>query len=149
MPILTPTRLSGRVVWLGRVRDRAAGLVSEPTDQVEAGFDGFAGEAHGGLTRPACSRVKLQYPRGTEIRNSRQIAIVSAEELAGIAAALGLEALDPAWLGSSMVVEGIPDFTRIPPSSRLIFERGAGLVVDMENAPCRLPAEAIERRHPG
>lgn len=149
MPILTPTALAGRVVWLGRVPDRAAGLASEPVARVEAGFDGIAGEAHGGLTRPSCSRVKLQYPRGTEIRNTRQIAIVSAEELAEIAVAMGLDALEPAWLGASMVVEGLPAFTRIPPSSRLIFDGGTGLVVDMENAPCRLPAAEIERHHPG
>ena len=149
MPILTPTALSGRVVWLGRVRDRTAGLLSEPAVRVEAGFDGIAGEAHGGLTRPSCSRVKLQYPRGTEIRNTRQIAIVSAEELAEIAGAMGLDRLEPAWLGASMVVEGLPAFTCIPPSSRLIFEGGTGLVVDMENAPCRLPAAEIERHCPG
>lgn len=149
MPLLRPTDVWLRVVWLGIVRDRGRGLASEPIEEVEAGFDGFPGEAHGGLTRPACTRTKLQYPVGAEIRNVRQITIVSAEELAEIAAALGLKALRPEWLGASMVVEGAPAFTRIPPSSRLVFESGAGLVIDMENAPCRHPAEAIEAAHPG
>lgn len=149
MPILTPTAIAGSVVWLGLVRDRGAGLASESVEQVEAAFAGFAGEAHGGLTRPACSRVKLQYPRGTEIRNARQVSIVSAEDLADIAAAMGLEAVAPEWLGASMVVAGVPAFTTIPPSSRLIFAGGVGLAVDMENAPCRFPAEHIEALHPG
>jgi hypothetical protein len=149
MAVLTPTDVSLTVVWLGLVRDRARGLDSTPVDSVEADFSGFPGEAHAGLTRPACTRTKRQYPVGAEIRNVRQITIVSAEELAEIAAALGLAALDPAWLGASMVVEGAPRFTRVPPSSRLIFESGAGLVIDMENAPCRFPAERIERAHPG
>ena len=149
MPVLTPTRITGRVVWLGLVRDREAGLASEAVERVAVSYGGFDGEAHGGLTRPACSRVKLQYPRGTEIRNTRQISIVSAEDMAAIADAMGLAALDPRWLGASMVIEGIPDFTRVPPSSRLIFGNGTGLVIDMENAPCKYPAELIESLHPG
>lgn len=149
MPILTPTRLTGRVVWLGLVRDREAGLAADPVERVDVTFDGFAGEAHAGATRAACSRVRLQYPRGTEIRNTRQVSIVSAEDLAAIAMAMGLERLDPGWLGASMVIAGIPDFTQVPPSSRLIFANGTGLVVDMENAPCKYPAELIESLHPG
>ncbi len=149
MPILTPTAITGRVVWLGRVRDRAAGLDSAPVERVEATFEGFAGEAHGGLKRKACSRTRLQYPPGTEIRNVRQISVVSAEDLAEIAAAMGLDRIAPEWLGAGMVVEGVPEFTTIPPSSRLVFAGGAGLAVDMENAPCRFPAERIEAAHPG
>jgi len=149
MSVLRPTEISLCVTWLGIVRDRSQGLGSEPQESVDATFEGFAGEAHAGLTRAACTRTRLQYPVGTEIRNVRQISIVSAEELAEIAAALGLSALDPRLLGASMVVEGAPQFTRVPPSSRLVFETGAGLVVDMENAPCRFPAEAIEAAHPG
>lgn len=149
MTTLRPTEIRLRAVWLGIVPDRAAGLASEPREAVDVTFEGFAGEAHAGLTRPACSRLKRQYPVGAEVRNARQISIVSVEELSRIAAALGLDALDPRWLGASMMVEGAPDFTRVPPSSRLIFEGGVGLVVDMENAPCRLPAEVIEAARPG
>ena len=66
-----------------------------------------------------------------------------------IAAAMGLPAVQPEWLGANLVVEGLPDLTRLPPSSRLIFAGGASLVVDMENAPCQFPAREIEREHPG
>jgi len=149
MSVLRPTGIMMRITWLGVVRDRAEGLASEAVESVEVTFEGFAGEAHAGLTRRSCARTKHQYPRGALIRNVRQISIVSAEELAEIAAGLDLDALDPRWLGASMVVEGAPEFTRVPPSSRLVFEGGVGLVVDMENAPCRLPAEAIEAARPG
>ena len=37
----------------------------------------------------------------------------------------------------------------MPPSSRLQAERGATLVVDMENRPCVLPAKPIEAVLPG
>lgn len=149
MAILAPTHLGGRVVWLGRVRDRAASLRSEPLDAAALTFEGLEGESHSGLLRLSCSRVTAQYPKGTPIRNTRQISIVSAEELAETAAAMGLDALRPEWLGANLVVEGLPALTLLPPSSRLVFAGGAALVVDMENAPCQFPAREIEREHPG
>ena len=116
---------------------------------MRATFAGPEGEAHGGLVRPACSRVAGLYARDTEIRNVRQFSVLSAEELAEIAERMGLERLDPALLGATMVVEGIPDFSQLPPSSRLQAEGGATLVVDMENRPCVLPAKPIEAALPG
>ncbi len=149
MPALIPTAFTGTITWLGRVPDRGAALESGLVPTLRAGFDGPEGEAHGGLTRPACSRVKAQYPRDTVIRNVRQFSVLGAEDLAEIAAAMGLEALDPALIGATMVISGIPDFSHIPPSSRLQAKGGATLVVDMENRPCILPARPIETRHPG
>ena len=102
------------------------------------------------MTRPSCSRVLSQHPRGTEIRNTRQLSIVSKEELTEIAKRMGLEQnLDPAWLGASMMLSGLPDLTLLPPGSRLQAPSGASLVVDLENRPCHLPAKVIEARHPG
>ncbi len=114
-----------------------------------ASFAGAEGESHGGLTRPSCSRVLSQYPRDTEIRNVRQLCVLIAEEMAAIAATMGIDALDPSYLGASLVIEGIPDFTHVPPSSRLQAESGATLVIDMENRPCTLPAREIEADMPG
>ncbi|MBR9765684.1 MAG: MOSC domain-containing protein [Rhodobacteraceae bacterium] len=149
MPALVATKFTGRITWLGTVPDRAAGLPSQPVERLVARFAGPEGEDHGGLTRPSCSRVLTQYPRNTEIRNVRQFSVISAEELAQIAGAMGLEALDPALLGATMVIEGIPDFTHVPPSSRLQAASGATLTVDMENQPCQLPAREIEKVQPG
>lgn len=150
MPALVKTGFAGKVTFLGRVSDRDARLGSDLLQSADLTFTGIAGEAHGGLTRPSCSRVVTQYPRDTEIRNVRQLSVVSAEELAAIAAEMGLDALDPSWLGASMVISGIPDFTRIPPSSRLQFTSGATLTVDMENQPCHLPGKyEIDPARPG
>lgn len=149
MPALTPTMHHGKITWLGRVVDRESGLRSEPVTETVARFAGIDGEAHGGLTRGACGRTVALYDRGTEIRNVRQISIVAAEDLATIAADLGLDTIDPAWLGASMVIAGIPDFTHVPPSSRLQTQAGTVLTVDMENLPCQLPAREIEREAPG
>ena len=149
MPALIPTDHYGTVTWLGLVPDRKAALASTPVDRIEARFSGPEGEDHGGLTRPSCSRVLGQYPRGTTIRNTRQFSVLSAEELAAIAADMGLSDLDPALVGATLVIAGIPDLTHLPPSSRLQAEGGATLVVDMENLPCTLPAKPIEAVHPG
>lgn len=149
MPALIPTDHYGTVTWLGLVPDRSAALASTPVERIEARFSGPEGEDHGGLTRPSCSRVLAQYPRGTTIRNTRQFSILSAEELTAIAANMGVAQLDPALVGATMVIAGIPDLTHLPPSSRLQAEGGATLVVDMENLPCTLPAKPIEAAHPG
>ena len=149
MPALRPTSLVGTVAWLGTVADRDAALASAPSDRLKLTFAGPAGEAHGGLTRPSCSRVTGQHPRGTTIRNVRQLSAVSTEELAGIAAAMGIDALDPALTGATLAVSGLPDFSHLPPSSRLQAPSGATLVVDMQNRPCTLPAAPIDARHPG
>ncbi len=150
MPALLKTNFSGVITWLGRVPDREAALQSEPLAQLMASFAGPEGEAHGGLTRPACSRVSTQYKRDLPIRNVRQFSILSAEDLTDIGAEMGLDGPLPAELvGASMVISGIPDFTMIPPSSRLQAKGGATLVVDMENRPCTLPAKPIQARFPG
>lgn len=149
MPILTPTDFHARIVYLGVVLDRAVTLESEPRQALDLTLDGAPEECHGGRTRPSCTRVKLQYARGTEIANARQLSLLSAEELAATAADMGIDAIRPEWVGANIVLEGLPDFTRIPPSSRLIFESGASVVNDMENGPCKYPAEVIEAHHPG
>lgn len=89
------------------------------------------------------------HPEGTPIRNTRQLTVLAQEDLDAIAAQLDLPALDPALLGASVVLRGIPDFTRVPPSSRLQAGDGLTLVVDMENRPCVYPAREIESRTPG
>ena len=149
MPALLPTDFVARITWIGRVSDRGATLRSSPMAEVFASFAGVEGEEHAGLTRLSCSRVTAQHPRGTTIRNVRQFSVVSAEDLAAIAAKMGVEEIDPAWIGASLVIEGIPDFTHVPPSSRLQGPDGATLVVDMENRPCRLPAKVIDEDAPG
>ena len=149
MPALLPTSFTARITWLGRVTDADGTLRSAPLDTVAATLDGFPGETHGGATRPSCIRVTSQYPRGTEIRNVRQLSILSAEELAEIAAAMKLDRIDPAWVGASMVIEGIPDFSHVPPSSRLMAPSGAGVTIDMENRPCIYPGREIEKEAAG
>ena len=150
MPALIPTDHTATVTWLGRVPHRdAAEIEAVELAEMSLTFAGLAGEVHAGLTRPSCSRVVAQHPKGTEIRNTRQVSLVAAEELAIIAERIGLDAVDPAWLGASVVLEGIPDFSHVPPSARLQGPDGVTLVVDMQNRPCQYPARTIEAARPG
>lgn len=150
MPALMKTDLTATVTWLGTVTDpQRDALLGEALERLELDWGGIPGSMHGGTTRPSCSRVLNQHPRDTEIANVRQLSIVSAEDLAAIAAKMGVDRLDPARLGASMVVKGLPDFTHLPPSSRLQAPGGATLVVDMENRPCQFPAKSLEVVHPG
>jgi hypothetical protein len=151
MPALIPTTHTARVVWLGYQPVPVEKLVitSAALTEMPLSFAGFDGEVHAGLTRPSCSRVLKQHPRDTEIRNVRQLCVVSAEEMAEVAAEMGIPAMDYAWVGASLVLEGIPDLTHLPPSSRLQGADGMTLVVDMENLPCQEPAVTIEKALPG
>ena len=150
MPALIPTSHAARVTWIGTVPDRDASLRAIPAERLTLGWGGPENEAHGGRNRPSCSRVTALHPkRGTEIANTRQLTILDAADLDAIAAEMGLDDLDPALLGATLVVRGIPDLTHVPPSSRLQGPDGATLVVDMENRPCHLPAREIDREAPG
>lgn len=149
MPALKPTDYTAEIVWLGVVDDRPSSLRASAVQTMVLGFGGLGGEEHAGRTRPSCSRVISQHPRGTEIANTRQVSIIAQEELADIAAAIDMPDLSPAYLGASIMLRGLPDFTHLPPSSRLQGPDGVTLVVDMHNRPCHLPAKEIEDDAPG
>lgn len=119
------------------------------TRQAEARVDfaGFEGDLHGGLTMLSGGRTP-HFPRGTEIRNTRQVSIVSGAELQRIAAQAGLPRLLPEWFGANLLVEGIPNLTYLPPSTRLFFPQDAVLVVEGENRPCSSLAGVIQGQYP-
>ncbi|WP_299943698.1 sulfurase [uncultured Ruegeria sp.] len=148
MPVLRKTDYVAEVVWLGHVAIGGS-LTAQVVDALDLGFEGDRGARHEGLNRASCGRVGNLYPQGTEIRNVRQLSVLSSDELDLIARDMGLDALDPSLLGASIVLRGIPDFTHIPPCSRLQTAAGLTLTVDMENRPCVLPGREIEAVFPG
>ena len=148
MPMLTPTSLQATIAFLG-LNQSGSDLSTSSTNELILNFAGVDGDSHSGLTRQSCVRVKSQYPKGTEIRNTRQLSALSTEELAQIQLAMQLDELSPCWVGANLVLTGIHDFSQLPPSSRLIAENGAAVVVDMQNAPCRFPGEIIDKHKPG
>lgn len=149
MPVFQLHPATATITWLGITPDRSATLRSEALGSAELTFAGLAGEDRGTLTRPSCGRVTNLYPRGTEIRNTRQLSVVADEDLRAIAAHMGVDQIDPADIGATIVLRGIPDFSYLSPSSRLQAPSGATLTIDVENRPCHLPAEPLDASHPG
>lgn len=149
MPALKPTDFVGTITWMGIVPKLAKGIRAEARQELFASYAGFEEDVHAGVTRASCVRMTATYPKGTEIRNVRQLSILSAEEMALTAADMGVNELNPAHLGASIVVRGIPDFTHVPPNSRLQAASGATITIDMENRPCVLPAREIDQDTPG
>lgn len=149
MPTLIETEYAAEIVWLGHVPGNKESLRSASVQTLDLVFDGDPGARHEGRERSSCVRVANLYPQGTVIRNVRQLTILSAEEMEAISAEIDVPTLDPGLLGASIVLRGIPDFTHIPPSSRLQTTSGLTLTVDMENLPCLYPAREIESEAPG
>ena len=148
MPVLLETEFKGEVVWAGETASDS-GISASVVEALTFGFHGISGERHQGENRASCVRVRNLYPEGTKIRNVRQLTVLSEEELALIAADMGLDQVDPSALGANLVLRGIPDFTFVPPSSRLQGPDGVTLTVDMENRPCIFPGREIEKDHAG
>jgi len=132
--------LGARVEGTYVVEGRAVG--STPHDALTLTYAGIAGDRHEGLVRPSGPREPW-YPRGTPMRNERQVSIVGAEEMAEVAATLGLDRLDPAWIGANLCLSGIPHLTLLPPRTLLLFPSGAAIRIDGHNDPCRKSGAAI------
>jgi len=117
-------------------------FVSQPTSQLELDYQGIAGDFHNGWLRQSGSREPW-YERGTEMRNERQVSILSTEELTEIGKAMGIENLEPGWIGANLVLEDIPSMSFLPSRTLLIFDGGVTLRIDGYNAPCRLAGGSI------
>lgn len=147
MRVISMTKyLTGTVTRLLIGQSRQT-IESSNVARVRATFEGLEGDTHKGLTRRSDVRVP-HYPRGTIIRNTRQVSILSQEELAEVAAALEVPRVLPAWVGANLELRGIPNLTMLPPSTRIFFPDGAVIVVDAENLPCVGPGRAIQEHYP-
>ncbi len=122
-------------------------LVSARVPEVYATLEGLEGDRHAGFTRRADARVP-QYPRGTEIHNSRQVSLVAEEELAEIAANMGVPVVEPEWIGANLVLRGVPNLSHLPPMTRIYFPQLAALALEGENHPCLFPGKAIQNAYP-
>lgn len=122
-------------------------LEKERVSEVRVTMEGFEGDRHAGMTMLANGHTPM-YRRGTVIRNSRQVSIVSVEDLQAIAEALGLPEVLPEWLGANLTVSGVPHFSQLPPGARLVFPEQTVLVVEGENGPCVFPGKLISHHSP-
>lgn len=117
-------------------------MASVAQKSVNVTFEGFTGDKHSGLTKPSDGRTKF-YPRGTMIRNSRQISIVSTEEMVEIARELQIPEMLPEWMGANLLIKDVPNLTSLKPNSRLLFTDGPTLLITDENFPCMILTKEV------
>ncbi|MBZ9891948.1 MOSC domain-containing protein [Mesorhizobium sp. BR1-1-3] len=138
------------IIAARKLAARAAALYVAPADhfqtrpvaELRLGFDGISGDFHAGPTRRSGGREPW-YPRGTEMRNERQLSIVAADELAIVAERMGLAEIKPEWIGANLVMEGVPNLSMLPAGTLLFFKGGVTIKVDAQNGPCRIAGRSI------
>ena len=125
---------------------KAAGnhFVTQAFEYIDLSYDGVEGDHHAGLTRKSGAREPW-YQRGTEMRNERQLSIVSQQELAEVAAAMGIDEIKPEWIGANLVLDGIDNLTYLPPRTILMFEGGVSIRIDGFNGPCKFSGAQIAK----
>lgn len=117
-------------------------FVTRAVDALEVTFEGIAGDFHAGHTRRSGGREPW-YPRGTEIRNERQLSLVAPDELARVARAMGISEVKAEWIGANMLVSDLPNLSMLPPGTMLFFKGGVTLKIDGQNVPCRIAGRSI------
>lgn len=141
--IIPGRKITGRIISVFVTADTTPkGFQTAPAAGLTLALDGIEGSRHRGWTMPADSRVPY-LPRGTPMRGTRAVSIVSPEDLAEAAARLHIERIDPRWIGANLVVEGIERLSYLLRGTKLFCEGGAILVVEGMNAPCRGAGAAI------
>jgi hypothetical protein len=124
-------------------------LESDPVAEVRVTLEGVVGDRHFGYSMHANAGRMPFYPHGAEIRNTRQVTIVSTDELAQVAAEIGVDTILPEWFGANLAVAGIPDFTRLPIGTRIFFPGDAVLVSQGKNNPCHQIGARVQNYYPG
>lgn len=117
-------------------------FVTARVGRLDLDFEGIPGDFHRGHTRRSGGREPW-YPRGTEMRNERQVSIVAADELAEIARRMGIDRIAPEWIGANLVLDGVPRLSFLPAGTMLFFKNGVTLKIDGQNAPCRLAGRSV------
>jgi hypothetical protein len=138
------------IVPARKLAGRVAGIFVAPFDHFQTRqaaelaltFAGIEGDFHAGITRRSGGREPW-YPRGTEIRNERQVSIVASDELALVASRMGIAEVKPEWLGANLLIEGVPTLSMVPAGTLLFFQGGVTLKVDGQNGPCRIAGRAV------
>lgn len=121
--------------------------ISEEVSKGEITFEGLKGDCHYGLTLLTHGR-EPEYPKGTLIRNNRQITILSLEELNEIAKILDIPNVDISWLAGNLLVSGVKNLSLLPYGARFIFSNGVVLTAGGENFPCSAPAKTTQSFYP-
>ncbi len=139
------SKLSGKVegLYITTPQDR----YSIPKQETEFFYEGIKGDKHWGLT----AMTPTKHPKFTgkiELKNTRQITILSVEELRLVADELKIPEVKPEWLSPNILVSGIPYLTQLPPGTRFYFQDGTILYNEGQNFPCHIIAKIMMEQYP-
>lgn len=138
---------TGRVEWLC--------INSKPVESASYFLDGPVGDDHSSFSRRLSGHDGAYLETSNRARkdlvfNWRMWTGLSREEVTEIEKRLGYP-IPQGCLQENLLVSGIPRFTQLAPTSRLVFpERGGKqviLAVWEENTPCRTVGERLETHH--
>ncbi|MDR7219994.1 MOSC domain-containing protein [Aminobacter aminovorans] len=138
--ILPGRKLAGRIA--GVYIAPADHFVTRAVETLPLTFEGIIGDVHAGHTRRSGGREPW-YPRGTEMRNERQLSIVAPDEMAIVAERMGLAEIKPEWIGANLLLDGVPMLSMLPSGTMLFFKGGVTIKIDGQNAPCRVAGRSI------
>lgn len=116
-------------------------------ERLDLTWAGADADRHAGLTMTSDTRTASVYPKGIEIRNHRQLSLVSVEELAEIAATLGIDSIEPGLIADNIALTGAPDLTSLPRMTRLEFSSGAVIMTGGVNNPCTIAGRMVAAAH--
>lgn len=122
-------------------------MQTSEVERLELRLGGIVGDYHFGFSRKSGSREPW-YARGTEMCNERQLTLVAEDELAYVAGRMGIDRIEPEWIGANMVIEGLRLLSLLPPRSQLFFSGGVTLRVDGANVPCKFSGASIASHYP-
>lgn len=138
--IVPGRKLTARVA--GTYAARGGDFVTTAAAELKLGFEGIDDDFHAGHTRRSGGREPW-YPRGTEMRNERQLSIVAPDEMAIVAERMAIPEIKPEWIGANLVLDGIPRLSMLPAGTLLFFAGGVTVKVDAQNGPCRIAGKSI------
>jgi len=144
--IVPAQKITGKIAGLYKAEGRS--FQTTAVGELTLTFDGIPGDFHAGPTRKSGGREPW-YPRGTEMRNERQVSILAPDELETVARRLDVPELKPEWIGGNLLLEGISNLTMLPPRTLLFFENGVTIKIDGDNGPCRASGRAIAAQFDG
>lgn len=121
---------------------------SRPVDSVAFTYEGMTGDKYYGSVllgrthHPELSSGKVL------LRNTRQVSIMSEDELEELATELGIAEVRAEWMSANLLISGIPKLSKLPVGTRFYFSGGLTLVNECQNFPCKTTARIVQEQYP-
>ena len=121
------------------VMDPGMSPVSTPLDVIKLDNHGIIGDSHAGATMMKSNQ---------ELPNTRQVSLVSVEELNEISNETEIDKIMPEWIGANILVSGIPNLSKLPNGTKVEFANRTVLIVEEANTACSSAGRAIQTHYP-